>query len=248
MALSQRHLTLGLRLILLLATLYAWPRAYAQPVPTEPPPGQFRVLVSGSSGELSDLKYDLNGKAMSLYAQDTAISPLYQAPKDGVVEIFREIPPVPPETAFKRVSVAKVNLGTMKLALVVLRGSPGQGVGAMVFDDNWKDFPSDSVRILSLSRHKTAIQVEQASAQQLPPLSHKVFPLTTVKPRIRIKVASLDEDVWTMRFNNSQSVVPGLRVNMVISDFEPTSEDPNPQGLSVFKMIDSLKPPAPDSP
>lgn len=212
--------------------------------PTAPQPRQFRVLAAGNPVPLSGLMYELKGKSVPLYCSDVSLSPVYEAPNADPVLFYREAPPVPPETKPRRIPVASLTLGSHSPSLVILKYAQN-AVTCRQFDDSWESFPPQTVRVLSLSRRKIATQVEGQNVELAPADSH-IFPYSSAKPRIRVKVASLNEDGWKLQFNNSQAVLPGLRVNMVVADFEPTPDDPDPEGINVLKMIDPVRPPSKD--
>jgi hypothetical protein len=57
----------------------------------------------------------------------------------------------------------------------------------------------------------------------------------------------MEDDGWKLQFENSQAIIPGARVNLLISDCEPSLMDPFPDGINVLKMIDPLLPPKPEN-
>ncbi len=203
---------------------------------------QFRVLALGSPSGLKGLYYELKGESVLIYPSDVTLSPLYKTPGRGQLELYRKIPPVPPKTEPTKEVVLSVDLGNEGLSLLVLKSGASGSVSGLVVDDSWEAFPGRRVRVLNLSKRKAAAQVEGANHEIASGDSH-LFTYESNKPRIRIKVASFDEGAWKLRFNNSQAIIPGARINMVVSDFEPTPRDPNPDGVQVIKMIDPLLPP-----
>jgi hypothetical protein len=241
MAIAERHLIT--RLILAVIACSAWSfTAFGASANEASSPRQFRVLAIGDPVPLGGLLYDLNGKSVHLHASDVSLSTLYEAPKTDPLVLYREIPPPPPETKPRRVPVLSVDLGSRSPALLVLKATPSGTVTSKVIDDSWDSFPPQTVRVLSFSRRSTAAQIEGNNAE-LPPLGFHIFPYSSAKPRIRVKVASLNGGTWKLQFNNSQAVLPGYRINMVVLDFEPTPQDPEPEGVNVLKMIDPLSPP-----
>ena len=159
--------------------------------------------------------------------------------------LYRQVAPTPPETRPGRLALATVKLES-PLDLVVLKAS-GAGVSSTTFDDSWTAFPPGTIRIISFSKRRIAAQVERAQSE-IPSNTYHLFKYTEGKPRIRIKIASDEGDRWEMRFNNSQAIIPGCRVNLVLYDPAPTPEDPNPRHLAVIKIVDPLSPPPPAAP
>lgn len=237
-------------LVLLCATcltaLFAAQNIFAQAtrgLGSKTPPRQFRVLSLGDPTGLMGLYYDLNGESILIYPSDVTLSPLYESPRKNPLVLYRKIAPVPPETEPEKKTVLSIDLGTEAFSLLVLKSGSHKSVTGMVVDDSWEAFAARRVRVLNLSKRKIATQVEGANAEISSGNSH-LFKYESNKPRIRIKVASLDEGTWKLRFNNSQAIIPEARVNVVVSDFEPTPGDPNPDGVKVLKMIDPMLPPA----
>tara|TARA_R100000027_G_scaffold2734_4_gene2674 strand:- start:21292 stop:21999 length:708 start_codon:yes stop_codon:yes gene_type:complete len=203
---------------------------------------QFRVLALGNPTSLRGLFYDLNNEEVLIDPSDVSLSPLYEVPKGGELNLYRKIPPVPPETKPTKEVVYSADLSANQLSLVVLTSGRSKSVAGVVIDDSWEAFPSSQVRVLNMSKRRTAAQVEGVG-EEIEPGGYGLFTYESMKPRIRIKVASYSDGQWKLRFNNSQAIVPGARINVLVTDFEPTPKDPNPDGVSVMKMIDPLLPP-----
>ena len=205
---------------------------------------QFRVLTYGDPTSLQGLLYELGSEEVMIYPSDVSLSPLYESPKGGQLKLYRKLPAVPPETEPRKEVVFSVDLGSEALSLLVLKSEslPSGGVSGMVVNDTWEAFPAKHVRVLNLSKRKSAAQIEGVNAE-IAPGGSKLFTFASTKPRIRIKVASYDDGQWKLRFSNSQAIIPEARINVIVSDFEPTPEDPNPDGVSVIKMIDPIMAP-----
>jgi hypothetical protein len=210
--------------------------------PPPPQPLYFRVLSLGNAIPLADLRYEYKGKLGFIAPSDVALSPLYPREKSGPVTFYREVPPVPPETKPQRIPVFTADLGESGLQLLILKGNRDNTISHVVINDSWESFPAQTVRVLSFSRRKIAAEVETRNAEITPGQSN-LFSYSSDRPRIRCKVASLNEGTWKLNYNKSQAVVPGARINIIISDDDPTPADPVPESISVSKMIDPL--PAP---
>lgn len=241
MAHPWRHLIRFAATVFLAAGHLASSRAQADspPVPT---PLHFRVLSLGNAIPLADLRYEYKGKLGFITPSDVALSPLYPREKSGPVTFYREVPPVPPETKPQRIPVFTADLGEAGLQLLILKGNRDNTISHVVVNDSWESFPSQNVRVLSFSRRKIAAEVENRNAE-IAPAQPNLFPYSSDRPRIRCKVASLDGGAWKLHYNKSQAVVPGARINIIISDDDSTAADPFPESISVSKMIDPL--PAP---
>lgn len=242
MAKLQRHLKIFGAFILGLVLGVPPVSAQAGGSPNEPAPPQFRVVAVGNTTPLTKILYEYKGKSVMIYPSDVSLSPVYERQKAGPILLYREVPATPPETKVTRVPILTANSGSAPLCLLVLAASANNTVTCTAIDDSWTAFPAQTVRILNFSHRKVAVQVEGAVAEIAPKASH-LFPYSANKPRIRCKVASKEDDGWKLQFENSQAIIPGARVNILISDCEPSPMDPAPEGINVLKMIDPLLPP-----
>jgi hypothetical protein len=241
MVISKRYLSrLGL-----IISLLAFGVSHGLCQNPEPQPLMFRVVAVGNTVPLTDLLYEHQGKSFKIYPSDVSLSAPFQRPASSPLELYREVAPIPPETKPKRVSLFKANLDKEPLSLLVLSAANNQ-VSCTVLDDSWEAFPVQTVRVLNFSRRKVVTQIEGTVAE-IPPSGIHLFPYSTTKLRISCKVASKEEDGWKLQFSNSQSIVQGRRVNIMISDCEPHPLDPTPDGINVLKMIDPLLPPKPEN-
>lgn len=241
MARFRRHLIPFVATVLMVISLNR-PASAQTDSPAGPAPLQFRVLSLGNAIPLADLRYEYKGKLGFISPSDVAISPPYPREKAGPVTFYREVPAVPPETKPKRIPIFTADFGEAGLQLLVLKANPDNTVGHMAINDSWESFPSQNVRVLNFSRRNIAAQVEDENAE-IAPRQSRLFPYSSNRPRIRCKVACLDEGAWRLQFNKSQAVLPGCRINILISDDDPTPSDPFPESVTIVKMMDAL--PAP---
>ncbi|MDF3058957.1 MAG: hypothetical protein K0R17_3172 [Rariglobus sp.] len=208
-----------------------------------PKPLLFRAVAIGNTVPLTGLLYEHNGKPLMVSPSDASLSAPFERPGVGPVKFFREIAPVSPETKPTRVPVLTADLNGAPLSLLVWNANGADNkVSCSVINDSWEAFPVQTVRVLNFSRRKVVTQIENAVAEIQPSGIH-LFPYSTNKLRISCKVASMENQGWKLQFSNSQSIIQGRRVNIIISDCEPSPMDPEPDGINVIKMIDPLLPP-----
>jgi len=245
MANSDRHLKpLGI-LTLGFAAVFTSGFSQGGPPAVEPTPLLFRAVAVGNTVPLAGIFYEYKGKSLMVYPSDVSLTPAYERPNAGPLKMYREIAPIPPEKIPRRVPVFTANLGSDPLYLIVMVATADNTVTHMIINDSWAAFPVQTVRVLNFSRRNVVVQVEGALAELASKEMH-LFPYSKNRLRIRCKVASKEADGWKLQFENSQAVIPGSRVNIVISDCEATVDDPNPDGINVLKMIDPLLPPQPE--
>jgi hypothetical protein len=245
MAHAQRYLKRASLLLLGVTLGLADGFAQTGTPPADPQPLLFRAVAIGSAIPLSGLFYEHKGKSLMVYPSDVSLSPTFERSDTGPLKMYREVAPTPPETKPKRVPALTANLGPDALYLLALTVAADNSVACTVIDDSWEAFPLQMVRVLNFSHRNVVVQVEGALAELAPQQTH-LFPYSKNRPRIRCKVASKESDGWKLQFENSQAIIQGTRVNIMISDCEPTVDDPNPDGINVLKMIDPLQPPKPD--
>lgn len=248
MAISKRYLTL-LRLGLAGALITVGAHSQPATAPAEPPPVKFRTLAIGNPVPLAGLFYELNKKSVSLLVNDTDPSMLYEAPPQGVLSIYREAPPVPPETKPRRIPVIDVQLGKDPIYWVVLAAKTKQGtttISSAVISDSWDAHPFETVRVLNFSKRQVAVKVGNTPVELSPTGSH-IFPYPPGDTEIlTLQTATNDAGGWVLRMNSPQGIIHGTRASIVISDVEPNQWDPHPEGINVMNMIDTVPQPKPD--
>jgi hypothetical protein len=245
MAISKRYLNL-FRLGLAGALIVVVARAQSAGAPAEPPPVKFRTLAVGNPVPLAGLFYEVNRKSVPLLVNDTDLSMPYDAPRQGALSIYREAPPVPPETKPRRITVAEVNLGKDPAYLVVLTAKSTTTVSAAVISDSWEAHPFETVMVLNFSKRRVAVKAGDKLVELSPSGSH-VFPYPPGDSEIlTLQTATNDAGGWVLRMNSPQGIIHGTRASIVISDVEPSQWDPHPEGINVINMIDTTPQPKPD--
>ncbi|HSI07297.1 MAG: hypothetical protein ACAH89_01875 [Rariglobus sp.] len=245
MAIFKRYLT---PLLLGLTGLVFLPagRAQAPVSPTEPPPVFFRTLAIGNPVPLKGLLYEFQRKSVPLMVSDTDASMLYQCPPQGTVSIYREEPPIPPETKRRRIPVAEVRLGKDSSYWIALSATTLRGVTTItpfVINDSWDAHPLETVRVMNFSRRNIAVKVDDL-AVELSPVETHTFPYPGAGTEIvRFQVATKDEGAWTARVNSPQGIIHKTRATIAITDIEPSQYDPTPDGINIINMIDATSPP-----
>lgn len=237
MAYPKRHLTRRTASFAFFFWLSAC--AFAQSAP----PVTFRTLAAGNSPALTGLFYESQGRSVPIQAGPLNLSPAYPAPDGGRLVVYREIPPVPPETNPKRIVVAETTLGKEGPCLVVLAATASK-VAAVTFDDSWASQSEDSVRILNFSRRRTAIQLESNTAE-LNPAQDQVLPLRPGSHIADLKIAVLENNDWLLASNSPPAIIPRTRLIILITDMPPTPENPRPAEVDIWGVYDSSPPPRP---
>lgn len=242
MALLQRHLTALAAFVTGLTVPGV--TSFAQ---SAPPPVMFRTLAVGNSAAVANLFYESKGRSVPLLAGSLNLSPFYPAPDDGHLVIYRELPAIPPETKPRKLVVAETRLvptgpSLVMLAATIQAGSPG--VTALTVNDAWDAQPADTVRVFNFSRRRTAIQLESATVE-LATAQSRVLPLAPDSRIADLKIAVWEKEAWQLESANPPAIIPRTRLVIVITDLEPTPQNPRPTEVNVFGIYDTNPPAAP---
>lgn len=243
MALSFRHLTL------LAAALVAAPLAFVANAQTSRRPTiTFRAIAVGDSAATSGLCYEDRGKSVGLAVTTTGLSQPCTRPASDVLTLYRELPPESPGQPPRRATVAEVRFekpGDHLLVLTALReGAKPVSVRALAMDDSWRISPAETVRVFNFCRRKLAVQLGADTPNLAPGQSH-VSPFSKGDDTIEFKVATWESSSWKTRFNSALGVIPKTRLLIVISDRQPTPDDPHPSEISIDTIYDTMPPAEP---
>jgi len=216
---------------------------------TEPPKQIFRTLGVGDIMPFTGLRYENKKKSIPVNTPYVDISQPYEKSDASALVLYRETPPVPPETKPTKTPVVTAQLGKDSIYFIILYttpqiGKPGTGTTVQVIDDSWEAHPLNTVRVLNYSRRRVAIQIDEKMAE-LSSTEFQVIQYPKNKGIIRCKVATWESDGWHLRSTTPQSIFEGTRSNIVIEDFHPDIDAPNPDGINVFNIVDPLPPPPP---
>jgi hypothetical protein len=220
---------------------------------TKTPIFQFRTAGLGNITPFTGLLFDSNRKPASVATRYINLSEPYERQDAGPVVLYREVAPVPPETKPTKVPVVTAELGKAPLYLMVLIGSHPDptatttttpSLTTCIVDDSWEAHPVDTVRVFNFSRRRVAVQIEDFTTE-LSTTESTVFPYPKNKGIIRLKVATLESAGWKLRSTTPQGIISGTRSNIFVEDFKPEIEDPNPEDINVFNLVDPLPPPPP---
>ena len=219
----------------------------AQAEPAEPPV-VFRTLalVRALDGVFYE---DRPGHAIPLVASLSGFSAPYPCPANGLVQIYREEPPVPPETKPRRVPVAEARLGKGGPWLLLIISSPAgrrpPQVDLQVVDDSWTAHPVRTMRVLNYlkKRARAAVKIG-GDTVELPAGGSYIFSYPGEAEESWVQVAVQEEDGWVLRSSEPKATFPQTRSTMVLSNAPPSPMDPDPRGVMVNSLIDAV-PPAP---
>jgi hypothetical protein len=208
--------------------------------PSEKPQVTFRTL-SVDQG-VSGLFYDDHGKQIALSAGDLGFSSPYPCPASGLVALYREVPPVPPEEKPRRVPVTEFRLTGAGPHLVFFSSTrnpsdPAQPrINALVVDDSWTVHPTETVRIFNFC--KTPAGVKFANhVLEIAPTQSETRPYPGGQ-QAWLKAAVPAEGKWQVRISGPQAIVPNTRSTWVLLDLPPTADQPDRYRILVRNLID----------
>jgi hypothetical protein len=244
MAFLERYLNRITTLVLLpVCVLVLTPAARAQSAPKPPP--TFRTLALGMS--VDNIFYDQRGKAVSVTAGASGFSAPYIVPEDNRLVFYRLVPPVPPETTPRRVTLADVRVaedGGPFLILMMINPAAPAEMHVLVVDDSWEKHPVQTMLLFNFSRRRTTVKLGEA-LRELNPVQSHLFPFGADR-QVWLQAATWDEGKWEMRVSGPQLTLPKTRSTVVLIDQEPSDERPITHDLLVRNFIDPQ--PAPPAP
>lgn len=212
------------------------------------PTGQKALVTFNTvtiTGSIRDLFYDLGRKRISVAAGPTALSRAYTAPPDGPLALYRLAPPVPPSTEPVKVPVANLTLGDKGPYLLLFSGPVSDTLQVRVIDNSWENNPPLSSRVINASRRKAAVKLDAGTAELSPGEFHTFPPPAKPIDVIDLRIATLDSSRWNLRVLAPQALYPFTRNTFILKEQIPSLENPVPQDLDVFTIVDASQPPPP---
>ena len=204
------------------------------------PPVTFRTLSIDEG--VSGLFYDDHGKQIALAAGELGFSSPYPVPANGLVALYRELPPVPPEEKPRRVPVTEFRLTGEGPHLVFFSSSrnaanPAQPhIGTIPVDDSWKIHPTETVRIFNFCKTPAGVKFAKHVLEIAPSKSETVpYP---GGQQAWLKAAVPSEGKWQVRISGPQAIVPNTRSTWVLLDLPPTADQPDRHRILVRNLID----------
>lgn len=238
--------------LIALAAALAIPIARAQPAVPAEPSVLFRTLALGEA--IDGVFYDLApGKPVAISAARGGFSPPYESPRDGRVQIYRELPPVPPETKPRRVPVAEVQIGKGGPWLLMLVTSSDRRHGepalmtAIAVDDSWDVHPVKTIRVINYLKHRARAAVKIGeSAVEVPTGESHIFPYPGGNEESWVQVAVHEEEGWVMRASEPKATFPKTRSTLILSHAAPSPAEPDPRRVVISSLLEMApKPPTP---
>ena len=217
---------------------------------SEEPPVLFRTLALG--GTVEGVFYDVRpGKAVALSAVRGGFSSTYESPADGRVQIYRELPPVPPETVPRRVPVAEAQIGKGGPWLLMLiappETRPGEAfrVEARAVDDSWEVHPVKTIRVINYlkRRARAAVKIGE-SAVEVPAGQSQIFAYPGGQEESWVQVAVLEEEGWIMRASEPKATFAKTRSTLILSHAPPSPAEPSPRGVVISSLIEAAPRPS----
>jgi hypothetical protein len=241
MALSFRHLIACVSLVLATAAVV---RGQTAP---EPPPAIFQLF---SILPVQDMLYDRGGKPVTVSVGQNAYSQPYQAPVTGEFTFYRLVPAPEPGKPPVRVPVVTASVKTEKGAetLIVLypdhplahydESAPPPPLKSISLDNTQSAQPVRTMRVFSFSSRPVAIKIG-AQSVMLKAMQPTVIPYPEGS-RTWINVATTGEHAWQRVIGTPQMLAENTRLSLFLNDIPPSRNDPNPVGLSMKKIIETL--------
>lgn len=240
MALSRRSLIIScLAWISLCAGVTTGLRAQASR--TDDPPVMFRAVCVNVYGTIGDLFYDLKTEQIPFLAGDGTLGPSYRCPSSGVVALYRQLPPVPPETKPRKDYVADIRLGPGGPWLVVVNKDPKSGkIQTMAVDENWSAHAAGTIRIFNFCHDPVALRAGSTEARL--GISESTTIPYPADNQLWLKVAvSLADGNWEARCSSPQRIIPGTRATWILLDRPPTLESPDKR-IVVRNLVEPAPP------
>ncbi|HSH95406.1 MAG TPA: hypothetical protein VK968_14780, partial [Roseimicrobium sp.] len=231
--------------------------------PAALPPPTFRLL---GLGYVPDMRYDLKGKPRTVQVSQDTYSEAYPIPADGVLSFYRLSPaPNPADPPIKKTVVqTRIEHPDHSAIILLIRdpqapqkpytpppGNPDDPsynplpptidpMVAFPLDDSPSAHPVATVRVISLSRRTSALKIGP-NLSQVAPLQNLLVPYPS-DPRTWLHVAVYGDRGWQRIIGGPQSFAPGTRITLVLSDLPPEKYSPNPDGLALKKIIETIPP------
>lgn len=214
------------------------------------PPVLFRTLALGES--IDGVFYDVRpGKKVALSATRGGFSATYESPAGGSVQIYREFPPVPPETEPRRVPVAEAQLGNGGPWLLMLVTSPdsrsaeNSRIQAIAVDDSWDVHPVKTIRVINYLKKSARAAVKiGGAAEEVPAGKSHIFSYPGEREESWVQVAVFEQEGWIMRASEPHATFPRTRSTLILSHAPPSPAEPDPRGVVISSLIEiAPKPP-----
>jgi len=245
MAFLLRHLTLFIALALAISLSATPASAQTEAAST------FRTFCTNLDGQVDGVFYDLQGQKISLSASNAGLSSPYPRPSDGLVSLYRELPPVPPETKPRRIVIAEARLGDGGPWLLLISAARGQAtITAKAIDHSWEKHPVGMIRIFNFSPKRAAFHIADNVFELLPGEDRSV-PLPRLETsQLLVKIAAHEGDQWRLRINRPQRIPSAdtpVRLTWVLLELPPDEDNPSPRFIIRNLLENAPTPIAPSS-
>ncbi|MBC2602798.1 hypothetical protein [Puniceicoccus vermicola] len=211
----------------------------------------FRTL--GVRRAAPQLFYKNGSEEIRLFAGDSALSGLYEAPPSGKLTLYCYMPAEDPDLPPVKVDLAETELKTPgeSLVLVATMSSKAESgppvIRVRTVDASVEKHPLNTARVFNFSNRKIASKVAEEFAE-IPSGGEYIFDYPTGS-KMWVKIAAFEgsETGWKLRNGGPKAIIPGTRSLIVLSDAYPSEEDPYGERINLRNVIDS-KPPPPITP
>lgn len=191
-------------------------------------------------GEESALKFTNKSKTVTIHSAESSLSSGYTYDGPGPLVLFKE---VVIEGKIVRQPAATLDVpANLTHAILVLAASDESktAYAGIWIDDTPESRPAGTVRLVNLSNHAVAFNVDGAEFSIAPTANHQV-PVRSNVRRVLMQAATQVGGKWEIVANNPLPMRNGLRVLIVLRDGRP-------QEGSEINIVDLLsfydKPPA----
>lgn len=206
----------------------------------EDAPVQFRLLTMS---DVATLLYEVDGEETELYATSGAFSPYYNAPANGLIELYKKQPS--PKAGQPDI---KVNLAEIKLPegpgpfMVVLREKENSGQLAydwVAYDSSLDAHPPRSYRTINLSKRRMAVRLANQDSLIDPGETSIVDYPAERKVWLKVAVNS-PEDGWIKVVSSPRMVDVNSRKTFLLVDLPPTDREAEPLGIVVREISEQI--------
>ncbi len=187
-----------------------------------PPPVEVRLLfLDESMGEGYSVKTEDSFLKVSSYPY--AISNPILRPASTELEIYKNLPPPPPDAANKSPEPLHIKIATLKIPdnsgsiLAVLKPLPNETkANVLIYNSDPDNFPKNSIRIINLGITPMGISVN-GKIGQIEPGKHAIFPTDPdEKNRVVAKVAQLTKTHPKIIYDGVLILPPENRITGVV--------------------------------
>ncbi len=227
-------------LILLLVVLCACGHGFAASEKNQKEkPVQFRMF---SLFDTISVLYDTDTGTERIFATPNIVSPWFDAPRNGKLNLYRELPSETPGMPKRKETLVDVTLpdGPGPFLIILRKKSDGDGgVAALVLEHSLEAHQPMTYRVFNFSKRRMAVRLaDQDMLLEPGKLSVANYPEGR-KAWLKIAVDQQDSG-WIKVVSRPRPVRDTTRSTLVIMDIPPTEADPDPIGVIVQEVRETI--------